>query len=530
MTRAALRGTGTLVRFVVRRDRLYLLGWIVLFVGIPLFNAATLDALLPTREAREVFARGSEANPITNALLGPIVDASHQGLVAWRSSAQGVLVAGLASVLLVIRHTRAEEEAGRTELVNATAVGRQAGLTAALTVLFATNLTAGLLLSVLLPLVTGFPFAGSLAYGLVLALTGCLYGTAAAVAAQLAQTTALARGISLGVLATGFLPGVSGSDGLGAWLSPIGWTRLTHPYADERWWVLLIPLTLAALLGCAAFALSAGRDLGAGRLSGRTGTVGPPRGAPSLSSPMALTLRLHRETLTGWALAIAIVSAAIGWVSATFDRRFGELGFVQAWLSGLPDGTVGDAFLAIFTFVLILLVGAVTVAITLRPHAEESRGLAAPLLAAPTSRARWLGGHALVAFGGPALLLLLAGLGTGLAYALAAGRADALTEQLARSLLGLPAVWSIAGLAVALYGLLPRIAVPASWAALICLVVLVAAGEAGIISRDAFAFTPFGSVHPMVEFSWTGPITFTLLAAGFLAVGVSAFRRRDLMA
>ena len=42
-----------------------------------------------------------------------------------------VLIA-VAVILTVIRHTRADEEAGRAELLDSTAVGRYAGLTAAL--------------------------------------------------------------------------------------------------------------------------------------------------------------------------------------------------------------------------------------------------------------------------------------------------------------------------------------------------------------------------------------------------------------
>ena len=46
------------------------------------------------------------------------------GQVTWQATAFGAIVAGLMSMFLVGRHTRAEEESGRDELVRAAAVGR----------------------------------------------------------------------------------------------------------------------------------------------------------------------------------------------------------------------------------------------------------------------------------------------------------------------------------------------------------------------------------------------------------------------
>ena len=46
------------------------------------------------------------------------------GQVTWQATAFGAIVAGLMSMFLVGRHTRAEEESGRDELLRAAAVGR----------------------------------------------------------------------------------------------------------------------------------------------------------------------------------------------------------------------------------------------------------------------------------------------------------------------------------------------------------------------------------------------------------------------
>ena len=51
--------------------------------------------------------------------------------MTWQSAAFGAIVAGLMSMFLVGRHTRAEEESGRDELLRAAAVGRHAPTAAA---------------------------------------------------------------------------------------------------------------------------------------------------------------------------------------------------------------------------------------------------------------------------------------------------------------------------------------------------------------------------------------------------------------
>ena len=69
------------------------------------------------------------------------------GQVMWQASAFGAIVAGLMSMFLVGRHTRAEEESGRDELVRAAAVSRHASLTAALADALLANVVLGALVA-----------------------------------------------------------------------------------------------------------------------------------------------------------------------------------------------------------------------------------------------------------------------------------------------------------------------------------------------------------------------------------------------
>ncbi|GAA3545365.1 exporter of polyketide antibiotics [Nonomuraea rosea] len=523
MIARAFSGTLVLAGLVVRRDRGLLAAWIAVAVAVPLFNAYSLGALLPTPQARADFAAASAANPVTATLLGPINDLSIEGVVAWRSSLQSLLIAGLAGLLFAIRHTRAEEDAGRRELTAAGAIGRQAALTAVLVVVAVVNAAVTLLLTAALALGPGYDLAGSLLFSLTAAAGGLAFAGCGLVTAQLAQSAARARSVAVGVLVAGVMPGVMvPDDRIG--LLPAGWPRIARPYAAGQWWVPLVPLALTVVLLVAAYALSARRDLGAGLLRDRGGSTGPVRAGRLLRGPATLAWRLSGGQVASWTLTLAALSVAVGWVSASFDARFGDLPLMGELLGG------GDALLAIFTYVFCLVVACLTVVCALRPYAEESRGRAAPLLAAPTGRTRWLAGHVGLGLAAPAVMLLAVGLGTGLGSGLSTGRPWTILAQTGTALLFVPAAWTIAGLTIALYGLRPRLTVPASWVAVVVSVAFVALWEARVIGREVFLVTPFGYGHPTISPGPVAPAAFALFAAVLVAVGGAAFRRRDLIA
>jgi ABC-2 type transport system permease protein len=149
-----ITGTGALVRLILRRDRIILPLWVVVLGLLPVAIANTLADLFPTVAERQSYLAIVIANPALTALYGHAFGSSLGALTAWRLGGT-VLLVGLASLLTVIRHTRAEEEAGRRELLGATVVGRQAPLFAALIVTFGANLALGALAAV-----------GLVAYGL----------------------------------------------------------------------------------------------------------------------------------------------------------------------------------------------------------------------------------------------------------------------------------------------------------------------------------------------------------------------------
>src|ERR1700758_2348292 len=125
-------GTLGMLRLYLRRDRISLPLW-VLLLSLPLATVyvGSIEKIYPSEAARAGFAATIMASPAQRALYGQIYNNSLGAVGVWNAGMSPLLTAS-AVILTVIRHTRADEESGRTELLDSTAIGRYASLTAAL--------------------------------------------------------------------------------------------------------------------------------------------------------------------------------------------------------------------------------------------------------------------------------------------------------------------------------------------------------------------------------------------------------------
>ncbi len=292
----ALAGTPALIRFVASRDRIRIPVWVAAVAGLVLLTASSVQGLYPTQAALRKAAGVVENNPAAVAMSGPArALGTLGGRIALEVAAYGAIAVALMSVFLVARHTRAEEESGRTELVRAAAVGRHAATTATLVVAAAANLAVAAAVAAGM-IALDLPVAGSLALGAMFGAVGLVFAGFTAVAAQVTEHTRGVYGIGVTAVGLVYVLRAAGDvgDGTLSWLSPIGWGQAMRPYAGERWWPLLLSVGVAAALTGAAFALGSRRDVGAGLVRPRPGRPAAPAG---LTRPIGLALRLHRGSL-----------------------------------------------------------------------------------------------------------------------------------------------------------------------------------------------------------------------------------------
>src|SRR5262245_2461364 len=141
---SAYTGVGELSRLDARRDRLRLPIWVYVIAALIASTAYSFKDLYHTVESRVAFGDTIKSNSALIAIDGRLFDSTTTGgLTAWRFGGIAAVVAAMMAILTVVRHTRAEEDAGRTELVSAAVVGRRAPLTAALSVASSAGIAAG---------------------------------------------------------------------------------------------------------------------------------------------------------------------------------------------------------------------------------------------------------------------------------------------------------------------------------------------------------------------------------------------------
>lgn len=524
-------GTGALVRLALRRDRIILAAFIVILVVMVAASADATVKLYPTAASRGEIAATINSATATLAMYGPIHDDTSIGALAtFKTGMMGAIAVAVLALLIVIRHTRTEEETGRLELLGATVVGRQAPLTAALLVAGGAGIVSGVGTAVGL-IAVGLPIAGSIVMGLGFACLGIVFAAVAGVTAQLARSARPAAGMAGAALGVAYLVRAIGdastTNGLGwiSWLSPIGWWQQSRPFAGNMWWVLALMLAVAVAVSALAYVLAARRDFAAGFLPDRPG---PATASARLRSPLALAWRLQRGSLFTWAATFATVGVVVGGLVSSVGN-FANNPQARNFIIKLGgEHILTDAYLALELGIAGILAAVFGVRSVMRLRAEESSLLAEPVLATAVGRVRWAWSHLTVALAGSALLLVVVGISAGVVSALQLSDAGLGARVVVGALVQIPAAWSVVGIVVAAFGLVPR-AIVIGWVALLAFVLLGEFGPLFNLSQTVMNISPFAHVPriPGGTFTLVPMLWLTAIAAGLIVMGLGGFRRRD---
>ncbi|MFE9122207.1 ABC transporter permease [Streptomyces sp. NPDC007172] len=520
-----LAGTGPLLRLALRRDRMMIPVWAIALGGLVASGASTLEKVYTTAAQRADAARSMSGNGSLRALYGPVFGDSPGALTAWRFGGFGCVLAAVMSLLIVVRHTRDEEETGRQELLSSAMVGRRASLTSALLAALIANTAVAAIITAGLGRSTG-DTAGSAALGLTVGAIGMLFAALAAIMAQLTESARLAKGLTGAALGAAFLLRAAGdtatrdASSVLDHLTPLGWAENVRPYAGERWW--LLPLIGAAALaqGAVAYVLAGRRDIGMSFV--------PPRPGPAdgrITTAYGLAWRLQRGGVLGWALGFALAGLLFGRMADGTAALVGDNARTREIIQRMGgQSELTDAFLATMVGMLGMLAALYATSSVLRLHGEETGGRAEPVLAASVGRVRWAAGHVVIAFGGAALIMAIGGL------ALAAGHGRDTGPVLGAALVQLPAIWTLSGLALLLFGALPRLAPGALGVVALCLA-LGWVGPALNLPTAVLDVSPFGHLPklPGAGMTWTPVLVLTALAAALVGAGAGALRRRDVV-
>ena len=104
-------GTWMLTRFALRRDRILLPVWILVFSLMTISSASATMALYPDVATRVMAASAVNDVPVAVAMYGRIWDPTSLGALSLlKMSAIGGVMIAILAIMLVTRHARGEEE------------------------------------------------------------------------------------------------------------------------------------------------------------------------------------------------------------------------------------------------------------------------------------------------------------------------------------------------------------------------------------------------------------------------------------
>ncbi|WP_120004117.1 ABC transporter permease [Nesterenkonia muleiensis] len=529
---SSLAGMWTLLRFMLRRDRIRTSAW-VLAVGLSGFMFATaMTSVYETQEDIEGIAT-MLGDPVMRMLVGPIfgMDApTHERVFSAAYVLFIYIPIALFSIFTVVRHTRAEEQSRRAELIRANVVGRHATLTATVLLTTAANLIIAALLYVGV-LAAEFGSEGSAliaAGGFVL---GMFFTGVAAVTVQLSQSARAASAMAGAVLGLAYLVRMGGDmaeEGGSAlsWFSPLAWSQQTAPFVEDRWWPLLISAGFAAVLIWLGFFLSTKRDVEASMFSTRLGRA---EAKPSLGTPVGMAGRTLWGGLRGWGVALILTGLMFGSFAQAMMDAADDLPAEMAQMFSGDDIMLGYlAFMGVF---IAIFAGAAGVSGLQQLRGEEHQGRAEYAMSAPIGRTTWLGSHLTVLMIGVAVILALAGLGMGLGAAVSLDEdgGEYIGQLLLATVLQIAPVLAIIGIVTTLFGWIPRLANAVGWLLI---------GFSGFVTTfSGMLDLPDGLIqlsvfshlaeYPVEDIEWAPVLWLSVIGIIGLVLGLIGWNRRE---
>lgn len=523
-------GASHLVRLVLRRDRVRLPLWILGLGGLIAVSALAVPPIYDTPAKVAGYASAVGASPVSYLMSGRQAGIDTiGGIVANEISQVAQLGICLMVMFLVIRHTRAEEESGRAELLRSGVLGRHASTLAAM--LYAVS--AAVLIGVVTTgsmLAASLNTVGSLTYGAGLTLLGLCYVTLSLLAAQLASSARGALALAGGIVAAGYLVRGVGAmqDNALVWVSPFGWAQAMNAFGEERWWPALLLLALTGALLATSVWVTAHRDFAGGVLHPR---LGPSSAGPLLGTPVGLVLRLQRGLLIGWGMGLFALGLLYGAVMPTVPDLVASNPDIAEFIGASVDAEQAliDAFLRyIFLFMAVLSTGFAVTSV-LRLRSEEETGRAEMVLATTVRRSSWVGATLVVATLGTTVLSVLMGLGLALGYGVGMHDWDEPPGQVVAQLSYVPGVLLLMAIAAALTGLLPRASLLA-WAPVTFVAVQALLGETLRLPDWVNGISPFWHLPglPVEPYQVTPTLVLLTLTAALVVLTMWGYRRRDI--
>lgn len=530
-------GLWTLIRLILRRDRFKLPIWVASVVLSLLSMVPLLKSVYGDTASIELVYQGFTANPAGLFLTGPMDAPTFGAFMTIETVLWWGLAIAFMNTLFIVRHTRQNEEIGAQELILSGQTHRATGMVAALIVAFFVNLVMAVSIGVGLSVMgsEGNPWL----YGIAFGVFGLAWAGIASLVVQLTENARVANGILASLIGGAFLLrgigdfiGKINDQGVieAAWpssLSPFGWMQVTRALTFPEWSPLLIPILFTAAIIPIAFFLLSHRDVGAGIIPSRAGRSHASR---FLKTSFGLTWKLQKNIFIGWLIGVIVTAGTIGSLIPMMGSVYEESEQLKHMIAAMGGtGAIIPSFLAAMLSIIVLMSLAYVLQALGKMRSEETYGYLEQLLATRVSRVKWLGLHSGFVIVGGVVLPIVAGMIMSVSTNVASDVVVDIGSYTAAGLAYAPVIVLFAGMYLALFGLLPRVA------GIVCWVyfgfVAFSLWIAPLLQIDDWITNLSVLSHvaaaPVEKVEWPPLIGLGLAAIALLVVGYISFQKRD---
>ncbi|MFN7249461.1 MAG: ABC transporter permease [Anaerobacillus sp.] len=524
--------TGKTARFIIRRDRIRLPIWLISIAFITVITASSFTGLYQSDIERQAVAE-TMRNPAMTAMVGPgygLDNYTEGAMMGHQMLLFTAIAVAIMSILLVTRHTRADEEEGRIELIRSFPVGRLSNLSATVIVLFSANVLLALIVGIGLSAIgiESLDLHGSLLYGAALGATGIFFTAVTALFAQASGNTRGTIGFSFTVLLGAYLIRAIGdvsSEALSLF-SPLGWILRTEVYVNNYWWPIILTAGASLVLVAIALYLNSIRDLDAGLLPAKPGRKHASR---FLQSPIGLPFRLQRTGIIAWAIGMFILGLSYGSVLGDLETFLESSEMMREMLQAVDGLSLTEQYITMLMAIISMICTVPVLLIILKLKGEEKRSHIEHILARAISRTRVMGSYYFLSmfFGFVMLFLSVVGLWS----AAAASMDDPLSfvSIFQAAMVYLPAMWMMIAVAVLLIGIFPSMT-GFAWLYLGYSFFVVYLGGFLQFPEWMGKLSPFGHIPklPVEDFDLLKVSTLTGIAILFVLIGFLGYNKRDI--
>lgn len=524
------------MKFIFRRDRIRIATWILSIAFTIILVPLEYVSLYPTAEDRATIAIALE-NPAMVAMVGPgygLDNVSFGALTGAEMILFAAIAAAIMNIFLVIRHTRKEEEGGRTEVIRSLPVGRLSSLFATLLSAVVVNIVLAICTALLLYAirVESITLSGSLLFGAAIGAAGIFFAGVAAVFCQLSESSLGATGGSVTLLGVAYLLraiGDVGNETL-SMISPLGWITRTETYVSDHWWPVFVYISLFLLFSLVALYLNSVRDMGAGFLRQRPGRK---NASVFLRSSMGLSLRLVRTSMISWIAGMVVLGVSYGSVMGDVDTFLSGNEMMRKFMSASNGATVIEQYITLLMTIMSIFCTVPGIILMLRLRTEEKSGRTEHLLARAVSRERLFSSYLFPSLIVTALVQFLSVIGLWAAGSAVTDTPPRLLNLLQAGMIYLPAMWVMIALTAFLVAFLPRFT-SLIWAYLIASFFIVYLGGLLQLPDWVSRLFPYGNIPrlPLPEGEGINYYTLAILlliALDLIFAGYYLFGRRDIV-